>query len=107
MRELGVTESTKGIETTFNEIYNISLKCKFTDCKHVNEKGCAVIEALNSGLIDKESYDSYQKIQLDQQRFQATVAEKRAKDKKFGKMVKNFKKHLKKISTKHNPDNVN
>jgi ribosome biogenesis GTPase len=105
MRELGVTESTKGIVTTFNKIHDISLKCKFPDCKHVNEKGCAVIEALNRGLIDKDSYDSYRKIQLNQQRFQATIAEKRKKDKEFGKMVKNSKKDLKKISIKHNMDN--
>ncbi len=95
MRELGMIESTVGIETTFQEIYNLSLKCKFPDCKHINETGCAVIEALNNEIIDKDSLDNYQRIQKEQERFQTTVAEKREKDKEFGKMVKNYKKDMK------------
>jgi ribosome biogenesis GTPase len=96
MRELGMIDSTVGIETTFQEIYNLSLKCKFPDCKHVNETGCAVIEALNNEIIDKDSLDNYQRIQKEQERFKTTVAEKRKKDKEFGKMVKNYKKDIKK-----------
>jgi len=95
MRELGMTDNDEGIETTFQEIYNISLKCKFSDCKHINETGCAVIESLNNGTIDKDSYDNYQNIQKEQERFQKTVAEKRKKDKVFGKMIKNYYKDIK------------
>jgi ribosome biogenesis GTPase len=95
MRELGMTDNAGGIKTTFQEIYNISVKCKFPDCKHINETGCAVIEALNNGTIDQDSYDNFQKIQKEQERFQTTVAEKRKKDKDFGKMVKNYKKDMK------------
>jgi len=92
MRELGITDNAEGINTTFQEILNISSKCKFPDCNHINETGCAVIEALNNGTIDKNSYDNYQKIQKEQERFQTTVAEKRKKDKVFGKMIKNYYK---------------
>jgi ribosome biogenesis GTPase len=95
MRELGMTDNAEGIKTTFQEIYNISLKCKFPDCKHINESGCSVIEALNNGTIDKDTYDNYQKIQKEQERFQTTVAEKRKKDKVFGKMIKNYYKDIK------------
>jgi len=96
MRELGMTDNANGIMTTFQEILNISLKCKFPDCKHINETGCAVIEALNNGTIDKDSYDNYQKIQKEQERFQTTVAEKRKKDKVFGKLIKNYYKDINK-----------
>jgi len=96
MRELGMIDNAEGIKTTFQEIYNLSLKCIFPDCKHNNENGCAVIEALNNGTIDKDSYDNYQKIQKEQERFQTTVAEKRKKDKVFGKMIKNYYKDKKK-----------
>jgi ribosome biogenesis GTPase len=96
MRELGMTDNADGIKTTFQEIYNLSLKCKFPDCKHNNESGCAVIEALNNGTIDNDSYDNYQKIQKEQERFQTTFAEKRKKDKVFGKMIKNYYKDKKK-----------
>jgi len=98
MKELGMTDNTVGIETTFQEIVNISLNCKFPDCKHINETGCAVIEALNNGSIDIDSYDNYQKIQKEQERFNTTVSEKRKKDKVFGKMIKNYYKDNKDIS---------
>ena len=96
MRELGVTENPDGIKSTFQEIYDISLKCKFPDCEHINEQGCAVIEALDSGEIDKDSYNNFQKIHKEQERFQTTVAEKRKKDKLFGKMIKRYHKDMKK-----------
>jgi ribosome biogenesis GTPase len=92
MKELGMTDNAEGIVTTFQEIVNIAKTCKFPDCKHVNETGCAVIDALNNGTIDKDSYDNYQKIQKEQERFQTSVAEKRKKDKVFGKMIKNYYK---------------
>jgi ribosome biogenesis GTPase / thiamine phosphate phosphatase len=92
MKELGMTDNIKGIITTFQEIVNIAINCKFPDCKHINETGCAVIDALNNGTIDKDSYDSYQKIQKEQERFQTTVSEKRKKDKAFAKMIKNYYK---------------
>lgn len=96
MRELGMIDSDEGIKTTFEEICNYSLKCKFPDCRHINETECAVIEALNKGIIDKDSFDNYQKIQKEQERFQTSVAGKRKKDKAFGKMVKDYKKLMKK-----------
>jgi ribosome biogenesis GTPase len=95
MKELGMTDNAGGIKTTFQDIFNISVKCKFPDCKHINETGCAVIEALNSGTIEQDSFDNFQKIQKEQERFQTTVAEKRKRDKDFGKMLKNYKKDMK------------
>jgi ribosome biogenesis GTPase len=95
MKELGVTDMSEGINSVFQDIADISIKCKFPDCNHINETGCAVIEALNNGTIDKDSYDNYQKIQKEQERFQITVAEKRKKDKVFGKMIKNYYKENK------------
>ena len=94
MRELGMIDNSEGIKTTFQEIFDISFKCKFPDCNHINETGCAVIEALNNGTIDRESYDNYQKIHKEQERFQTTLAEKRKKDKVFGKMIKNYNKNF-------------
>ena len=95
MKELGITDNAEGIITTFQEIVNVAKNCKFRDCKHVNETGCAVIEALNSGIIDKDSYYNYQKIQKEHERFQTTVSEKRKKDKAFGKMIRNYYKENK------------
>lgn len=92
MRELGMTENTEGIKTTFQEIVELGASCKFPDCSHRNETGCAVIEAVNKGIIDRHSYDNYLRIEKEQERFQTTVAEKRKKEKIFGKILKNYKK---------------
>jgi ribosome biogenesis GTPase len=90
MKEVGMTDNPEGIKTTFEDIYSLAPKCRFTDCKHVNEDGCAVIEALNNGSLDQDSYNNYQKIIKEQERFTTTVAEKRKKDKVFGKLIKNY-----------------
>jgi hypothetical protein len=100
MKELGMTDNAEGIKTTFQDIVNISAECKFPDCKHINETGCAVLEALNNGTIDRDSYDNYQKINKEQERFKSTVFEKRKKEKVFGKMLKNYQKDIK----RHNDD---
>jgi len=91
-----MTDSTEGIKTTFQEIIDISVSCKFPDCKHIHEKGCAVIKALHDGVIDKDSYDNYLKINKEQERFQTSLEEKHKKDKMFGKMIKNYHKDRKK-----------
>jgi len=92
MKEVGMTDNQDGIKATFQVISSLSLKCRFTDCQHINEKGCAVIEALQRGDIDQNTYDNYLKIIKEQERFTTTVAEKRKKDKVFGKLVKNYYK---------------
>jgi ribosome biogenesis GTPase len=92
MKELGMTDNIEGIKTTFQEIFNISLTCKLPGCRHINETGCSVLDALNKGLIDSASLDNFKKLQKEQQRFQTSIAEKHKKDKEFGKMVKNYKK---------------
>jgi ribosome biogenesis GTPase len=92
MKELGVTDDEAGIRSTFQDIHEISLKCKFPDCKHTNEAGCAVIDALNKGIINNEAYNNYRKLIKEQERYQRTLFEKRKKEKAFGKMLKNYYK---------------
>ncbi len=96
MKELGVTDKKYGIETTFEDIFNLTLHCKFTDCTHTREAGCAILEALEKGEIDKATLENYRKIQRDQQRFQTTVAEKHKMDIKFGRFAKSVMKEKKK-----------
>ena len=95
MREVGIADSTSGIEMTFDEIIELSQNCKFKDCTHTNEIGCAVLEAVESGEIDKASYENYLKMEREKEHFESTVAEKRKKDKDLGKMIKNYKKDKK------------
>ena len=92
MREIGIADSTDGLEITFETIAELSIKCKFRDCTHTTEIGCAVIAAVENEEIDKSSYENYLKMEREKEHYESTVAEKRKKDKDFGKMVKTFKK---------------
>jgi len=92
MREVGLADSAGGLESTFERIVAFSGECRYRDCSHVDEAGCAVIEAVERGEIDRGSYENYLKMEREQAHFQSTVAERRQKDKDFGKMVKQFKK---------------
>lgn len=96
MKELGVTDNLEGIKTTFQEIYDLTLKCRLPGCSHNNEKGCAIREALNEGAVNQESVDNFRKIMKEQERFSITIAERRKKDRDFGKMTKNVMKEIKK-----------
>lgn len=96
MKELGVTDNLTGIKTTFEEIFNLTLRCKFPDCTHTKEAGCAVLEALDKDIIDEASLENFKKIQRDQQRFQTTIAEKHKKDMEFGRFAKSVVKEKKK-----------
>jgi len=95
MREVGIADTTSGLETTFNTIVNLSQNCKFKDCTHIHENGCAILDAVEKGEIDKDSYQNYLKMEREKFHFESTVTEKRKKDKEFGKMIKNYKKDKK------------
>lgn len=90
MREVGITDSSVGLKMTFEQIYELAKECKFNDCKHQSEKGCAILEALESGKLNEATYENYLKLEREQAHFSATVHEKRKKDKAFGKMVKQY-----------------
>jgi ribosome biogenesis GTPase len=95
MRELGAFDVESGIETTFNEIAELSKQCLFTDCSHTNEKGCAVLAALNEGAIPKKRYENFIKMSKESKYYSMSYLEKRQKDKDFGKMIKSVMKHHK------------
>lgn len=96
MREVGIGDGSGGLEITFQEINELAVECKFKDCSHVNEKGCAVLGALDSGQLDTEVYEHYMKLEREEAHFSSTVHERRAKDKRFGKMIKEVVQQKKK-----------
>ncbi len=96
MREVGIVDGSHGLEATFDKIFSLSQNCRFTDCTHTSEAGCSVIEALGKGEIDQASYDSYMKMEREKAHFASSVAERRKKDKSFGKMVKAYKNNMNK-----------
>ena len=95
MREVGIADSASGLEITFDTIIGLSAQCRFKDCTHTNETGCSVLEAVENGQIDKASYQNYLKMEREKAHFETSIAEKRKKDKEFGKIMKNYKKDMK------------
>jgi ribosome biogenesis GTPase len=95
MREVGIADSAKGLEVTFDMIFSLSRSCKFKDCTHTNETGCAVIRALEKGEIDTASYENYMKMERERKHFESTIHERRKKEKIFGKIIKNYKRDMK------------
>ncbi len=96
MREVGMTDTGIGLETTFETIIEYTKNCKFKDCSHTHEQGCAILEAIENGEIDGAAYSNFQKMEREQAHFEASVHERRKKDKEFGKMVKKVMKEKKK-----------
>ena len=92
MKELGMTDIEEGVKATFREIVDLGASCRFPDCKHISEAGCAVLEALATGALERDSYENYVKMQREQEHFQTTLAEKRKREKQFGKLVKQYYK---------------
>jgi ribosome biogenesis GTPase len=93
MREVGIADSDSGLMSTFDAIIQLSKDCKFVDCSHTNETGCAVVKALEIGKLDPDAYNNFLKMEKEKEHFQTNLVERRKKDKQFGKMLKNYKKN--------------
>lgn len=96
MREVGITDTSGGLEMTFEDITQLALECRFNNCTHINELGCAVLAALDNGELDRSVFNNYHKMLREKMHFESSVEEKRKKDKNFGKMIKEVKSARKK-----------
>lgn len=92
MREVGIADSDRGVETTFDRLLAHSKACRFRDCTHTTEAGCAVLDAVRRGEIDDDAYGSWRKLEKEKAHFESSIAERRRKDRAFGKMVDAYKK---------------
>ncbi|KQC30241.1 ribosome small subunit-dependent GTPase A [Flagellimonas eckloniae] len=92
MREIGITNATDGLEITFESIFDYSRECRFNDCTHVHENGCAILKAVENGEIDEEAYINFQKMEKEKTHFESGSLDRKMKDKNLGKMIKNIKK---------------
>jgi ribosome biogenesis GTPase len=96
MREVGMTDTGKGIDALFDDISLLGEKCKYPDCTHIQEPGCAVLAALKSGKIDKAKYLNYINLKKETEYYEMSELEKKEKDRDFGRFIQKAKKELKK-----------
>jgi ribosome biogenesis GTPase len=62
MRELGLWEAADGIDQTFADVAGLAAECRFSDCAHEGEPGCAVLAAVEDGSLPAERLESYRKL---------------------------------------------
>jgi ribosome biogenesis GTPase / thiamine phosphate phosphatase len=87
----GVTNNDVNSLSDILDISSFEGQCLFSDCQHINEKGCVVIQAVENGEIAKGVYENYLKLRKEAWHYTASVFEKRKHEKSFSKMVKNAK----------------
>ncbi len=88
MRELQLANCEEGLADLFEEIEQMARNCKFNDCSHQSEHGCAVIKAVESGSLEPRRLASYLKLKAEQQRNSETISERRSREKGFKKMCR-------------------
>jgi ribosome biogenesis GTPase len=90
-REVGITDASLGIENVFDEIAALAEQCKYSNCTHEHERGCAVLKAVQENRLDKKRYENYLKLTKEAEHYEMSALEKRDKDRKFGQFLKKAK----------------
>lgn len=93
MREIGILDAGEAMDESFDDIHELSLGCRFSDCSHSSEPGCAVLKAIESGELQQQHYQNYLKLKKESDFHEMSSVEKRNKDKTFGQYINTVKKH--------------
>jgi len=94
-RELGLLGAGEGLAKGFEDIFELSMACRYADCSHTQESGCAVLTAITQGELSEERYSSYLKLRKESEHYEMSYLDKRKKDKAFGRFMKTAKKNMK------------
>lgn len=92
VREFGLTVDNPDSLAEILEVSDYAHSCRFKDCTHINEPGCAVIEAVNNNTLDVKMYESFLKLKREARHFSTSEHEKRKKEKSFSKLIEEVKK---------------
>ena len=96
MRELGNIGASSGLEESFADLWSLSKTCRFDNCTHTQEAGCALLNAIENGTLQADRYQSFLKLMKESEYYALSYVEKRRKDRKFGQFIKTAMKHHKK-----------
>ncbi len=92
MRELQLADVEAGIAEVFHDVSDLAERCRFADCGHDKEPGCAVQAAIVAGELDPERLRRFRKLRAEDSRNSASLHERRARERGFGRMVKSVMK---------------
>lgn len=94
MREFGLIDAEDGLAESFADIAGLAAGCRYRDCSHNGEPGCAVLAALEAGTLSRAHYENFLKLRQESAFHDLSRLEKRQKDKDFGRFIKSVKKGL-------------
>jgi ribosome biogenesis GTPase len=80
------------MDESFADIKALTAACRFADCSHSNEPGCAIRRAIENGELNPEHYHSYLKLKAESEFNELSYLDKRKKDRAFGKHIKSVLK---------------
>jgi len=95
MRELQMAEAADGIADLFDDITALAAACRFSDCAHETEPGCAVRAAIAAGTLEADRVARWTKLQAEDAFNSASLAQRRDRDRAFGKVVRQASKQAK------------
>jgi ribosome biogenesis GTPase len=82
------------MEAGYSDIVVLASQCRFRDCTHTREPGCAVLDALASGRIGADHYGNFVKLGKESEHHQLSRGERRKRDRDFGRFIQSVKKDL-------------
>jgi ribosome biogenesis GTPase len=88
MRELQLADAGGGIADVFADVIELAARCRFADCSHDGEPGCAVRAAIAAGTLDADRLERYRKLAREDRRNSEAIHQRRARERRFGRMVK-------------------
>jgi ribosome biogenesis GTPase / thiamine phosphate phosphatase len=94
MRELGLLGASDGFSQGFEDILLLSASCRYANCSHEHESGCAVRAAVRGGELNEDRYSSYVKLKKESEYHEMSYLDKRKKDRAFGRFIKSAKKQM-------------
>ena len=95
MRELGLVGSSDRIDQGLDDVARLAAHCRYADCSHEHEPGCAVRVAVENGELSEDRYSNYLKLKKESEYYEMSNLDKRKKDRAFGRFIKSAKKRKK------------
>ncbi len=97
IRELQLPACEEGLREVFDDVVQIAAGCRFSNCSHDGDAGCAVMAAIKSGDLDQRRFDSFQKLSAEQAHNSRTLAERRELDQRNGRYFKSVLKDRRRL----------
>jgi ribosome biogenesis GTPase / thiamine phosphate phosphatase len=93
MRELKIGAVERGLQAAFTDLSVLAQSCRFRDCSHQREQGCAIQRAVQAGTLDARRLDNFLKLEREAANAARSVRERRERERHFGRLSKAIQTH--------------